>query len=113
MTSFSGYRNKLMNDPEFREAYREFAPLVLTMDELRETKRSPVWFETFNGKLYTGWALAYEIQKGMGITGERLGVTQPNGHIMWVKLEDYNKTWRCWTEEPTEQERREVLWEKN
>lgn len=86
-------------------------PCVLTVDEIRSAFKGSVWFESRNGRVYTGWALVYDIQVGRGITGERLGLTQDNGHVMWLRLEDYGKTWRCWSSRPTEEQMRAEAWE--
>lgn len=85
-------------------------PQLIPLDALQQTLRTPVWFETKNGKIYTGWALAYDIQKGMGITGTRMGITDPSGRVHWLRLEDYGITWRCWTQQPSEKERKEAHW---
>ena len=29
----------------------------------------------------------------------------------WFYLRDYNKTWRCWTEKPTDEQRENIPWE--
>lgn len=85
-------------------------PCIIPRDEIQSNTGAPVWFESRNGRVYTGWALAYDIQRGLGITGERLGVTQPSGHVMWIKLDDYGRTWRCWTSRPDEKMRAETPW---
>lgn len=87
-------------------------PRVMTLDEIRGALKTPVWRETKRRHkgLYNGWVLAYEIQRGMGITGERLGMTEPSGRVGWYRLEDYGKTWRCWTAEPTDEQREAAKW---
>lgn len=86
-------------------------PHVIPRDAIPASTGAPVWFESRNGRVYTGWALAYDIQRGQGITGERLGVTQPNGHVIWVKLDDYGRTWRLWDKCPTDKQNKAVKWE--
>lgn len=87
-------------------------PRVMTLEELYRAHGTPVWKETRRSKrqLYQGWVLAYDIQKGLGITGMRLGMTQPSGRVVWYRLDDYNDTWRCWTSEPTEEQREATPW---
>ena len=56
-------------------------PRVMTLDEIGNALKMPIWKETKSAHkdLYTGWVLAYDIQKGLGITGTRLGMAEPNG----------------------------------
>lgn len=88
-------------------------PRVLTVGEIRSLSKCPVWRETKNSRqnLYQGWVLLYEIQKGMGITGERFGMAEPNGRVSWYKIDDYCKTWRCWNKRPTDEQRKAVTWD--
>lgn len=88
-------------------------PRVMTLEELATAQKTPVWRETKRAHkdLYNGWMLAYDIQRGQGITGTRQGMTEPNGRIGWYKLDDYGKTWRCWTSCPTDEQREAAPWE--
>ena len=88
-------------------------PRVITLEEILYMLKKPFWKECKSGNkaLYTGWALAYDIKTGVGITGTRLGMAEPSGRVVWYKLDDYGKTWRCWTSEPTEAEREAIPWE--
>lgn len=83
---------------------------IILKNELTQRMKIPVWLETQNGKVYTGWALTYDAQKGMGITGTRMGITDPSGRVHWLNLEDYGRTWRCWTSLPTDEQRKAVEW---
>lgn len=87
-------------------------PRVMTLDEIHGLINAPMWRETKSRHkdLYNGWMLAYDIQKGMGITGIRLGMCDPSRHMCWCKLDDYGKTWRCWNAEPTEEQMEAVQW---
>ncbi len=87
-------------------------PRVMTLEELAAAQKTPVWRETKRAHkdIYNGWMLAYDIQRGQGITGTRQGMTEPNGRIGWYKLDDYGKTWRCWTSRPDEKRRAETPW---
>lgn len=88
-------------------------PHVLESHELRGALKVPAWKQTksMHPNLYQGWVLLYEIQKGAGITGERLGMAQPSGRVVWYKIEDYGKTWRIWTMQPTDKQSEETPWE--
>lgn len=108
----------LQDDTELHEMYTEAIdllkaqePRVIPRDAIQASTGSPIWFESRNGRVYTGWALAYDIQRGHGITGERLGVTQPGGRVMWVKPDDYGRTWRMWDKCPTSEQREAAPWE--
>ena len=91
-------------------------PRVLTVEEVRDKqiKATPVWKETKsrNKGLYVGWVLAYEVQTGQGITGDCLGMAEPSGRMVWYKLGDYSKTWRCWSAKPTDEQRKAVKWDE-
>lgn len=94
---------------------REQVPRVMTQEELAAAQKTPVWRETKSKHkdLYNGWMLAYEIQRGQGIMGQRQGMTEPNGRVGWgCKLDDYGKTWRCWTSHPTDEQREAVKWDE-
>ena len=89
-------------------------PRVMTLDEIGNALKMPIWKETKSAHkdLYTGWVLAYDIQKGLGITGTRLGMAEPNGRVVWYRLDDYGRKWRCWTAEPTDEQRKAVAWDE-
>jgi hypothetical protein len=88
-------------------------PRVMTLGEIDNALKMPLWKETKRAHkdLYTGWVLAYDIQKGLGITGTRLGMSEPSGRVVWYGLDDYGKTWRCWTSRPTDEQRESVKWD--
>lgn len=94
------------------ELLRAQEPQLLMVEAVRKLTRIPVWLDvksTHKG-LYRGWVLAYMVQKGMGITGERLGMTDPSGRMNWCKLDDYGRTWRVWDSIPTDAQREAVAW---
>ena len=88
-------------------------PRVMAWDEVRAAMKAPIWKETksMHKALYQGWVLAYDIQTGQGITGTRLGMAEPSGRVVWYKVENYGKTWRCWSAPPTDAQREAVKWE--
>jgi len=88
-------------------------PRVMTLEEIDNALKMPIWKETKRAHkdLYNGWVLAYDIQTGAGITGTRLGMSEPSGRVAWYKLDDYGKTWRCWTARPTDEQREAARWE--
>lgn len=87
-------------------------PQVLSVEAVRKLTRIPVWLDvkSTHKDLYRGWVLAYMVQKGMGITGERLGMTDPSGRMHWYKLDDYGRTWRVWDSVPHDEQREAVKW---
>ena len=88
-------------------------PRVMTLEEIGNALKMPLWKETKRAHkdLYTGWVLAYDVQKGLGITGTRLGMSEPAGRVVWYRLDDYGKTWRCWTSCPSEEQWESVKWD--
>ena len=100
----------LINDAT--ELLRAQEPQVLTVEAVRRLTRIPIWLDvkSTHKDLYRGWVLAYMVQKGMGITGERLGMADPSGRMHWYKLDDYGRTWRCWTAQPNQAEMEARPW---
>jgi hypothetical protein len=88
-------------------------PRVMTLDEIGNALKMPIWKETksSNKSLYNGWVLAYDIQKGQGIMGTALGMSEPSGRVVWYRLFYYGRTWRCWTHKPTDEQRKAVKWD--
>lgn len=82
----------------------------MTLEEVIDSVKGPVWFEGRSERVYRGWALVYDVQEGMGITGVRVGITEP-GHItIWPSTELYGSKWRCWTSRPTDEQREATPW---
>jgi hypothetical protein len=90
------------------------SPSVMTLDEIGNALKMPLWKETksIHKDLYNGWVLEYDIQKGQGIMGTALSMTEPSGRVVWYRLGDYGKTWRCWTARPTDEQRKAVKWDE-
>ena len=86
---------------------------VITREELKQFEGSPCWFEssgTYMGKdgfwvipamfrtFFAGMIMSYtSVLNGVGGCGE-------------LGLSAYNKTWRCWTAKPTDEQRQAVKW---
>ena len=88
----------------------QIEPRVLTLEETLHRLKEPVFLETKSRQSYTGWVLVYDVQKGMGITGVRMGLTQP-GHITtWYPIDLYGSKWRCWTAKPTKKQMEATQW---
>lgn len=93
------------------EAETNQEPRVLTLEETLHRLKEPVFLETKSRQSYTGWVLVYDVQKGMGITGVRMGLTQP-GHITtWYPIDLYGSKWRCWSTRSTDEQRKAVKWD--
>lgn len=89
---------------------KEQEPRVLTLEETLHRLKEPVFLETKSRQSYTGWVLVYDVQNGMGITGVRMGLTQP-GHITtWYPIDLYGIKWRCWTSKQTDEQRKVTPW---
>lgn len=82
----------------------------LMPDELLHMKDKPVWFESKTGKPYSGWVLVYELHTASLMPGTRLGLTLSCGHVMWLLLRTCGVSWRCWDNEPTDEERASLPW---
>ena len=101
--------NRLMLDAA--ELLKAQEPRVLMLAEVK--LKAPVWCETRlkNKYLYQGWGLTYDVQTGQGITGRRIGMAEPSGHVRWLPFEKYGETWRFWSSEPTDEQREAVKWD--
>ena len=105
-------KEKLCNDAI--ELLKAQEPRVLTLEEAANRLKEPVFLEwkTKRRQSYTGWVLVYDVQKGMGITGVRMGLTQP-GHITsWYPIDLYDIKWRCWSAKPSDDQMEGTPWEK-
>ena len=105
-----GYTLEMLKSAQ--ELLKVQEPQVLSVEAVRKLTRIPVWLDvkSTHKDLYRGWVLAYMVQKGMGITGERLGMTDPSGRMHWYKLDDYGRTWRVWDSVPHDEQREAVKW---
>ena len=92
------------------EAAEAMTARVMTLEEVMARRGEPAWLEAKSSGYKGGYVLIYDVQKGMGITGVRIGVTKP-GHItIWPSRELYGVKWRCWTARPTVEQMREEAW---
>lgn len=70
---------------------------------------SPCWFEeVYENGLYA--LEIVEITKGTGTSYYSYSIGSENADIYDGQL--YGKTWRCWAEKPTEEERKAAEWER-
>ena len=81
-------------------------PRVMTLDETIASCENPVWLEenTLQGS-YGAWGVVKGVREkynAVTIGGVRFGY--------WPRAK-YNISWRCWTERPTEEQRKAVKWE--
>ena len=83
---------------------------VMTLEEVITRRGEPVWFESKSGRTYNGYVLIYDVQEGLGITGVRVGITQPGHTTIWPSKDLYGVKWRCWTSRPTDEQREVTPW---
>lgn len=84
-------------------------PRVMTLEEVGETF-DDMWLEyndrvypaTWGGTDYNRNAVSYYVH-GYVRVGRGITLTLP--------IEDYGKTWRCWTARPTDEQREAVKWD--
>lgn len=86
-------------------------PRVMTLEEVVTRRGEPVWFESKSGRTYNGYVLVYDVQEGLGITGVRVGITQPGHTTIWPSKDIYGVKWRCWTSRPTDEQREATPWQ--
>lgn len=83
-------------------------PRVLTLEEVRCANEKPMWFEskgTFRG------------QKGFWVLSKGVSPSYVIRLIPAIGKDDtelslaaYGKVWRCWTSQPTDEQRKVVKW---
>lgn len=76
-------------------------PWVLTLEEV--LGGDECWFEYING--YCGHVNAYMQDNKTTI------IYRTNIRPVEVLITDYMKKWRCWSDRPTEEKRKEVKWD--
>ena len=92
------------------DALKAQEPRVMTLEEVVARCGEPAYLESRNSRKST-YVLIYDVQEGMGITGVRIGLTQP-GHItIWPARDLYGVKWRCWTARPTDEQREATPWQ--
>ena len=75
-------------------------PHVMTLEEFQGSDRNPKWIESKDGS-FARWTIGragYEKFYDETMTG-------------YHHIDDYGKTWRCWTSEPSEEQRKETKWD--
>lgn len=87
---------KLLKTQEVQE------PRAITPEEV--LKANPVWFET-HGLISP--AIIDHGESKAGFCVIVFGADNWNDY----PIDQYNKTWRCWTARPTEEEKRAVKWD--
>ena len=83
------------------ELLKEQEPRVLTLEEV--LKANPVWFET-HGLLLP--AIIDHEESKAGDCVIVFGVFDGS----YYPINRYNKTWRCWTARPTDEQRERIPW---
>lgn len=76
-------------------------PRVMTLDEFQVSENNPKWLETKDGK-HNRWTL--------GNAGyEKF---YDNCMVGYLPIEEYGKLWRCWTSEPSDEQRKNTPWKE-
>ena len=88
-------------------------PSVMTLAELWHMEHKPVYLERKNSRLYT-------TEPSIVLKTERCYIPSLGESYILMRENkihdkywacDYNKTWRCWTSRPTDEQREAVKWE--
>ena len=86
-----------------KELLKEREPRLLTAEEL--TGDGECWLEHKNGAC--GYADCYMCTGRNSVEVWRCMAQGPS-YLSWI---DFNKTWRCWSARPTEEQREAVPWD--
>ena len=94
----TGCMNALMND-----AHGALEPYVMTLEQVTLTDR-PVFFESQD---CLSWVFLQNVGKHF------IGIVLANQvDSITPQMEAYGITWRCWTDEPTYEQRKDVRWDR-
>lgn len=98
----------LMKDAE--ELLKAQEPRVMTLETiLNEYRDAPLYLEIQGGG-YCDWAYWYRKPKRGILTLRWYHEDEAWG--AGVPLDEYRKTWRCWTSRPTDEQREAVKWDE-
>ena len=83
-------------------------PRLLTLQETIESYGNPVWLEENTSQGSCG---AWGVIKGFH---DKYNAVNIGGVIFtYWPIMKYNKSWRCWTARPTEEQRKAPVWDAN
>lgn len=105
-----------------RELLQVQQPKILTLEEItnisivnnnayRSVDSNFVWIEEIQGTLLFCYP-EYEPDLGYDNKEDSVRVAyMGTDYFKWFYLRDYNRTWRCWTEKPTDELREITKWD--
>ena len=87
-------------------------PRVITLAELWHMEHKPVYLERKNSRLYTTEpSIVLKTERSyISSLGESYILMRENKIHYKYWACDYNKTWRCWTSRPTDEQREATPW---
>lgn len=86
-------------------------PRVMTLEEIEDALDNVVWLDIPGAEnLADGFSLimAYSRKYGFVLLDSPFGDNPSQDRFEYT---DYNKTWRCWTARPTDEQREATPWE--
>lgn len=86
-------------------------PRVMTLEEIEDALDNVVWLDIPGAEnLADGFSLimAYSSKNGFVLLDSPFGDNPSQDRFEYT---DYNKTWRCWTARPTDEQREAVKWD--
>ena len=84
---------------------------VMTLEEIEDALDNVVWLDIPGAEnLADGFSLimAYSRKNGFVLLDSPFGDNPSQDRFEYT---DYNKTWRCWTSRPTDEQREAVKWD--
>lgn len=84
---------------------------VMTLEEIEDALDNVVWLDIPGAEnLADGFSLimAYSRKNGFVLLDSPFGDNPSQDRFEYT---DYNKTWRCWTSRPTDEQRKAVKWD--
>ena len=84
-------------------------PRVLTLEEIKSESRDFMYLD-WNRSSELGYFDIFPVLLTLA-SPMFIRFAERNGQKFRLKPKDYNKTWRCWSAKPTDEQRRETPWE--
>lgn len=90
------------------ELLKALEPRVMTLEEVLSFD-SAIYMDEAQNTVCLKMLYCYEV--GRGTYDHGYTFVDSDGDRIYYPAKDFNKTWRCWTSRPTNEQRKAVKWE--
>ena len=97
---------------DIRSLLMEQEPRVMTAEEVADCEEGTVlWVEERQGVTWNLFPLEIDVSATHPDTGTNYLFFITYHDIRKFECDEYNRTWRCWTVRPTDEQRKAVKWD--